>query len=304
MFTTIELFTVFMIGLLVGWLIEWIVDWRFWRWGSHQGVEEEELEMAQEKIRQQENELAFDENKIRQLQTYQKKEREYWHHEFTAMTQELARAKAQINALQTARRHHRQMREMLASAKAEITALQHRRQHDEVLQVKLASAEEQISGLQMELGTMSGRMTEILARPPEQLTDIKGIGPVFAHRLHKAGIHSFADLAQLTPERIIEIISVGSLPNINPDNWLAQARQLAILEPEGNQLTQINGIGSVFVHRLNQAGVRSFTDLAQLTSERLMAIIAVTSLPNIKPADWIAQARQLAKNRASEGART
>ncbi|MGB0383767.1 MAG: helix-hairpin-helix domain-containing protein [Ardenticatenaceae bacterium] len=303
MFTTMELLTVFMIGLLVGWLIEWVIDWRFWRRG-HQGVEEEEFTMAQERIRQQENELAFDEDKIHQLQAYQKKERQYWHHEFRAMTQELARAKAQIDALQAARRHHRQMRDMLASAKAEITALQGRRQHDEVLQLKLASAEEQISDLQVELGTMGRKMTEILARPPEQLTDIKGIGPIFAHRLNKAGIHSFTDLAQLTPERIIEIISVGSLPNINPDNWLAQARQLAMVQPEGNQLTQINGIGSVFVHRLNKAGIRTFADLAQLTSERLMAIIAVSSLPNIKPADWIAQARQLAKNGRSEGPRT
>lgn len=259
-----ELVTVFVIGLFVGWLIEWAIDWRFWR-RDH------------------------------------REQQEYSTDQFRVMTEELAQAKAQINALQAVRSHHYEMRDMLAAAKADLTALQEKQQHDEVLQLKLANTEEQISSLQMELKTMSSRMSEILARPPEQLTKIKGIGAVFAYRLNQADIHTFADLAQLTPERVIEIISVGSLPYINPENWLAQARQLATLEPEGNQLSKIHGIGTVFMHRLNKAGIHTFADLAQLTSEDVMAIIGVSSLPNIKPANWIAQARHLANDGGAEG---
>lgn len=262
-----ELVTVFVIGLFVGWLIEWAIDWRFWR-------------------------------------RAQKEQQEYSHEQWRMMTEELGQANAQINALQAVRSHHSEMREMLASAKAELTGLQKKQQHDEALQMKLANADDQISNLQMELRTMSSRMSEILARPPEQLTKIKGIGRVFAYRLNQADIHTFADLAQLTPERVEEIVSVGSLPYINPENWLVQARQLATVEPEGNQLGKIHGIGTVFMHRLNKAGIHTFAELAELTSERVMAIIGVSSLPNIKAANWIAQAHELAKDGESEGERT
>jgi len=76
------------------------------------------------------------------------------------------------------------------------------------------------------------------AQPPEAqvkstpknsspLLQIKGIGPVFATRLNRAGIFSLADLAALTPERILEIVAEDRTENLaDPQDWINQARNL------------------------------------------------------------------------------
>ncbi len=44
----------------------------------------------------------------------------------------------------------------------------------------------------------------------EDLTQIKGVGPVFAKRLQAAGIHTVADVAALTSERLADLLDIGS----------------------------------------------------------------------------------------------
>ena len=63
---------------------------------------------------------------------------------------------------------------------------------------------------------------------PDILERIVGIGPVFAARLHRAGIHTFAQLAVLQPEQLLEIMATtrgGQL--IDAAAWITQAGQLA-----------------------------------------------------------------------------
>lgn len=59
----------------------------------------------------------------------------------------------------------------------------------------------------------------------DDLTAIKGIGPTFARRLAEAGYTSFAALAGATPDHLREVTKAP--PMANPDDWIAQARQLA-----------------------------------------------------------------------------
>lgn len=62
----------------------------------------------------------------------------------------------------------------------------------------------------------------------DNLEVINGIGPVYAGRLHSAGIQTFAQLAQLTPEQVRQFIGpVRSGNMIEPEHWIAEARQLA-----------------------------------------------------------------------------
>jgi predicted flap endonuclease-1-like 5' DNA nuclease len=63
------------------------------------------------------------------------------------------------------------------------------------------------------------------ARDP--LIDINGIGPIYEQRLFEAGIYTFAALAALSPERIRAIIQPEKWQNIDPEQWIAEARQRA-----------------------------------------------------------------------------
>jgi predicted flap endonuclease-1-like 5' DNA nuclease len=56
----------------------------------------------------------------------------------------------------------------------------------------------------------------------DDLTQIQGIGPKMALRLRKAGVRTFDDLADVSPEEVREIM--GGLPSFaNVENWIEQA---------------------------------------------------------------------------------
>lgn len=61
---------------------------------------------------------------------------------------------------------------------------------------------------------------------PDDLTAIKGIGFIFAQRLHAAGITTFADLANASDE-LLERLTDGNLERVIRDDWRGQARRLA-----------------------------------------------------------------------------
>jgi len=73
--------------------------------------------------------------------------------------------------------------------------------------------------------------THLISRN-DQLEMINGVGPAFAQRLHTAGVHIFAQLSELSPERLLEIIHPEPWQAVDPGSWIAQARQLA---PKNNQ---------------------------------------------------------------------
>jgi predicted flap endonuclease-1-like 5' DNA nuclease len=62
---------------------------------------------------------------------------------------------------------------------------------------------------------------------PDDLTGIKGIGRIYQWKLRDAGINSYAHLAQTTPERIREILDAPAWRKIEPETWIAQAKQLS-----------------------------------------------------------------------------
>jgi predicted flap endonuclease-1-like 5' DNA nuclease len=61
--------------------------------------------------------------------------------------------------------------------------------------------------------------------------------------------------------------------------------------PDPDDLTEIKGIGPVFVTRLNKAGIFTYAQLAAQTAEKVQFITQVTRWD---PADWIAEAKKLA----------
>ena len=61
----------------------------------------------------------------------------------------------------------------------------------------------------------------------DRLQDIKGIGSVFAGRLHEAGVHTFSDLAAQTPEQVRQIIKPQPWQAVDLESWIVQAQQFA-----------------------------------------------------------------------------
>lgn len=56
----------------------------------------------------------------------------------------------------------------------------------------------------------------------DRLEKIKGIGPVFANRLYDAGVYTFSDLANASPNQILEIVEV----DVDVEDWINQAKVL------------------------------------------------------------------------------
>jgi len=99
-----------------------------------------------------------------------------------------------------------------------------------------------VAALEAEKASLAARLQEALNREPQvivqevvkevllerdRLQKIHGIGDVFSRRFNEAGVYTFAQLAALTPERAREIINPEEWQAIDPEQWIAEARQYA-----------------------------------------------------------------------------
>lgn len=66
--------------------------------------------------------------------------------------------------------------------------------------------------------------------PADDLEQILGIGPTYARRLQEAGIHTYRDLAQQTPDHLREITGMSLKRTAEAAEWIGDARRLANLE--------------------------------------------------------------------------
>ncbi len=80
----------------------------------------------------------------------------------------------------------------------------------------------------------------IAAAPPviDDLEIIEGIGPKIAGVLKQAGITSFAQLAEVDPARISEILHAANLRLADPKTWPPQARLAAAGDQAGLKALQ------------------------------------------------------------------
>jgi predicted flap endonuclease-1-like 5' DNA nuclease len=99
-----------------------------------------------------------------------------------------------------------------------------------------------LSALEAEKASLATRLHELQNKEPEvvikevvkevmvqqdRLQKIHGIGDVFARRFNDAGVFSFGQLASLTPERARDIINPEEWQAIEPEQWIAEAKQFA-----------------------------------------------------------------------------
>jgi predicted flap endonuclease-1-like 5' DNA nuclease len=98
------------------------------------------------------------------------------------------------------------------------------------LRRELESARFEINRLQAQVAAIP---THEAVPVMEPLQDIKGIGQVFAKRLNDAGITTFAQLGELSADRLREIIQPQEWQTLDFATWITQARTLAQKSQKG-----------------------------------------------------------------------
>jgi predicted flap endonuclease-1-like 5' DNA nuclease len=103
-------------------------------------------------------------------------------------------------------------------------ALEEERRH----QMELAEAQAEIDRLQAQAAELSWpakeAIDEVVQRDP--LEQINGVSPLFAQRLHEAGIFTFDQLAAATPTDVRTALQPEPSQRINAEAWIAQAQSL------------------------------------------------------------------------------
>lgn len=97
----------------------------------------------------------------------------------------------------------------------------------------LGEREDRIEQLQVELEQRTERLDELkdefneyVYAHPDDLTVIKGIGPVYQWRLYDAGIRTYAQLASSTPDQLQAAMQLKTWQRADPQSWIDQARVL------------------------------------------------------------------------------
>lgn len=212
-------FLIFVAGVLAGWLIEWAVDWLYWRRVyadlQHKLTASEAL-LAQKK--------DSDTVKVEALQRElaQTKAEVARHEQMAATTlpqEQYTAAQAALN----------QCQEELTETRTELNHYLEQFTEMQTYRDKLAAAEAEIGRLKAELTNRPGHVTQVVEKViiKDNLERINGIGPVFARRFDKANVFTFSQLAALSPERIQEIIMPQPWQHIDPDAWIAEAKEFA-----------------------------------------------------------------------------
>jgi predicted flap endonuclease-1-like 5' DNA nuclease len=127
------------------------------------------------------------------------------------------------------RQENKKLQFQLAASEAEIQQLKTQLANLTEEQARLKQLEVENQGLQSRLARL-----EPLAAPAadqinqvDDLQHITGIGPIYAERLNDAGIYTYAQLAQLTPEQLQTIVQPEEWQNFNAERWIVQAKEFA-----------------------------------------------------------------------------
>ncbi len=83
---------------------------------------------------------------------------------------------------------------------------------------------EQVTGLQTRQETLRAEFENYQRTHPDNLTVIKGIGPIYQWKLRDVGIHTFQQLAQANPDMLRRRLGVKNWQRVDVVSWVEQAR--------------------------------------------------------------------------------
>jgi predicted flap endonuclease-1-like 5' DNA nuclease len=92
---------------------------------------------------------------------------------------------------------------------------------------ELRALREQVSGAHSNLDSLRDEYDGYRQTHPDDMTVIKGIGPVYQWKLRDAGIHTYKQLAAADPQQLQRMLGIRNWQRTNVDAWIAQARDWA-----------------------------------------------------------------------------
>lgn len=147
----------------------------------------------------------------------------------------------------------------------------------------------------------------------DDLTEIKGIGPVTAKELNDAGFTSFEQIATLTAKDIEKIAAIDGVTadTVESEEWKAQATTLNNFKKllvnlgtakaaDKDALTEITGIGEVLEKELNEVGVYTYEQISKILVKDMEFLSGISGVTRnkIESEEWVKQAKALLKKDA------
>ena len=97
----------------------------------------------------------------------------------------------------------------------------HRREQ-EVLELRT-----QLAKFDAQLDSLRDEFEAYQQTHPDNMTVIKGIGPVYQWKLRDAGVSSYKQLAEADPDQLRRMLDVKAWQRVNVESWIEQARDWA-----------------------------------------------------------------------------
>ena len=183
---------------------------------------------------------------------------------------------------------------------------------DWIAQAQLAAAGDE-AGLQ-------ALQDKLFSREGDNIGLIQGIGDTTEAALTEAGITTYAQLAESTPEQLAEILSAAGVRRGNVEAWIEEAKQRSAGKrvsragertravPAGattaacpQDLGEIEGVGETYEQRLYNAGIGTFWEVSMLPQEELRDLLEIKAFQGVDLDGIQASARSLAESTNSVG---
>ncbi len=92
---------------------------------------------------------------------------------------------------------------------------------------EIHSLRQQLSAVDMQLDALREEAEVYQRTHPDDLTVIKGIGPVYQWKLRDAGFNTHKQLAAADPDQLRRMLDVKTWQRVNVESWIEQARDWA-----------------------------------------------------------------------------
>ena len=98
----------------------------------------------------------------------------------------------------------------------------------------LRQRDERVHELRDQVASMDAQVDQLRAEfdgyrqtHPDDLTVVKGVGPVYQWKLRDAGVHTYQDLAESDAAQLRRMLDIKEWQRVNIESWIAQARDWA-----------------------------------------------------------------------------